>query len=69
MKNIFSIFIQDIRNIIRVPLVGLLLLGLAVLPSLYAWFNLSASWDPYSNTEDVKVAIVNEDIGSGRGIN
>lgn len=64
MKNIFSIFIQDIRNIIRVPLVGLLLLGLAVLPSLYAWFNLSASWDPYSNTEDVKVAIVNEDIGA-----
>ncbi|UOQ48579.1 YhgE/Pip domain-containing protein [Gracilibacillus caseinilyticus] len=72
MKNSWNIFKQDLRNIKRVPLVGLLILGLAILPSLYAWFNLSASWDPYSNTEDVKIAIVNEDAGAeveGESIN
>lgn len=55
---------QDLRNLKRVPLVALLLIGLAILPSLYAWFNLGASWDPYSNTEDIKIAIVNEDMGA-----
>ncbi|ADU32075.1 YhgE/Pip domain-containing protein [Evansella cellulosilytica] len=64
MKNIWGIFKQDIRNIKRVPLVGILLIGLAVLPSFYAWFNISAAWDPYSNTEGIQVAIVNEDKGA-----
>ena len=25
----------------------ILAIGLAVLPSLYAWFNIYANWDPY----------------------
>ncbi|WP_026672635.1 YhgE/Pip domain-containing protein [Alkalihalobacterium bogoriense] len=64
MKNIWSIFKQDLLNIKRVPLVGILLIGLAILPSLYAWFNLGAAWDPYANTQGVAVAVVNEDIGA-----
>ncbi|MBB5174729.1 YhgE/Pip domain-containing protein [Texcoconibacillus texcoconensis] len=64
MSNIWRIFQQDLQNIKRVPLVGVLLIGLAILPALYAWFNLSASWDPYSNTEGVRVAIANEDAGA-----
>jgi putative membrane protein len=64
MRNAWKIFKQDLANIKRVPLVGILLIGLAILPSLYAWFNLSASWDPYSNTQEVKVAVVNEDAGA-----
>ena len=32
------------------------MLGLTVVPSLYAWFNIVASWDPYSNTDQLKVA-------------
>ncbi|WP_066154689.1 YhgE/Pip domain-containing protein [Halalkalibacter krulwichiae] len=64
MRNVWAIFLQDLRNIKRVPLVGLLLIGLAILPSLYAWFNLSAAWDPYSNTQGIQVAVVNEDEGT-----
>lgn len=37
--------------------------GLAVLPSLYAWFNIAGSWDPYGNTGQVKVALANSDEG------
>ena len=46
--------------------------GLAILPSFYAWFNLWAMWDPYSNTGHIKVAVVNEDQGDkirGKKIN
>ncbi|NJP37552.1 YhgE/Pip domain-containing protein [Alkalicoccus luteus] len=64
MKHAKQIMIQDFKNIKRVPLVGILLIGLAVLPALYAWFNLGAAWDPYSNTGDVSIAVVNEDEGA-----
>ena len=64
MKNVWSIFKQDLKNIRRVPFVGILLLGLAVLPALYAWFNLGSAWDPYANTEGIQIAVVNEDEGA-----
>lgn len=64
MKQVREIVKQDLLNLKRVPLVALLLLGLAFLPSLYAWFNIAASWDPYSNTEGIKIAVVNEDVGT-----
>ena len=43
-----------------------------VLPSFYAWFNLDATWDPYGNTKNIKIAVVNEDKGDkvrGKKIN
>lgn len=72
MKKPFEIFIEDIKNIRRVPFVIILLLGLSILPSFYAWFNLSSTWDPYNNTEGIKIAVVNEDKGAkveGKDIN
>lgn len=35
-----------------------------VLPSAYAWVNIKAMWDPYSNTSGIKVAVANEDEGA-----
>lgn len=64
MKHVWSIFKQDLKNIRRVPLIAILLGALCVLPSLYAWFNLSATWDPYANTGGIKIAVVNEDEGT-----
>ena len=64
MKKVFEIIIQDIKNIYRVPSVIILMVGLAILPSFYAWFNISSMWDPYSNTSDIKIAIVNVDQGA-----
>ncbi|WP_239773113.1 YhgE/Pip domain-containing protein [Mammaliicoccus sp. I-M36] len=72
MKKPFEIFIEDIKNIRRVPFVIILLLGLSILPSFYAWFNLSSTWDPYNNTQGIKIAVVNEDKGAkveGKHIN
>jgi putative membrane protein len=64
MRNIWSIFKQDLLNLKRVPLVAILLIGLAILPATYAWFNLGAAWDPYGNTKGIQVALVNEDHGT-----
>ena len=38
-------------------------MGLTIVPSLYAWFNIAASWDPYGNTGNLKVAVANMDAG------
>ncbi|MDU5108058.1 YhgE/Pip domain-containing protein [Clostridium sp.] len=63
MKNIIKIFIRDIKSIIKNWVALIIILGLMILPSLYAWFNIRASWDPYGNTGGIKVAIVNNDKG------
>lgn len=39
----------------------MVLLGIALLPSLYAWFNIAANKDPYGNLNQVKIAVSNED--------
>lgn len=72
MRNVINIFKQDLRNIKRVPLFALMLLAIAVLPALYAWFNLESTWDPYANTKGIQIAVVNEDEGveiEGESIN
>ena len=43
----------------------LLVMGLGVLPSLYAWFNILSNWDPYGSdsTSNIKVAVAYDDTG------
>ena len=60
------------KRVAKTPTVWVILTGLAILPSFYAWFNLWAMWDPYSHTGHIKVAVVNEDKGDkvrGKKIN
>ncbi|MCA0173449.1 YhgE/Pip domain-containing protein [Bacillus sp. RAR_GA_16] len=64
MKNIIRIFLKDWRSIGTNWVAAVLLGGLIILPSLYAWFNIGASWDPYSQTDQLPVGIVNEDKGA-----
>lgn len=64
MKNIITIFKRDIRVILKNPIPLIITLGVTILPSLYAWVNIAASWDPYSNTSTIPIAVVNNDIGT-----
>ncbi|MFC0524823.1 YhgE/Pip family protein [Pontibacillus salicampi] len=64
MKNIWTIFSTDWKNIATNWVAALLIGGLTILPSLYAWFNIEASWDPYSQTDQLPVGVVNEDKGA-----
>ena len=63
MKNIWKIFIGDLKKIQKNAIAWIVILGLSVVPSLYAWFNIAASWDPYGNTGNLKVAVANIDEG------
>lgn len=63
MKNIFKIFSTDIKKLIRNPFALVIAIGLCVLPSLYAWFNIYSNWDPYGNTSNLKIAVATEDVG------
>lgn len=64
MKNSWNIFKTDIQNISKNWVAAILIAGLVFLPSLYAWLNIYASWDPYAKTDQLPVAIVNEDAGA-----
>ena len=63
MRNIIAIFKRDLSRI-RGSVVALIVaVGLVVVPTLYAWFNIAGSWDPYGNTGNLKVAVANSDDG------
>jgi putative membrane protein len=64
MRNSWRIFTRDIKMVSRNWVAAFLIGGLMLLPSLYAWFNIGASWDPYSKTDQLPVGIVNEDNGT-----
>lgn len=64
MKNAFKVYKGDIKSIATNWVAIVIITGLMILPSLYAWFNIKSSWDPYSNTKGIAVAVVNRDNGS-----
>ena len=64
MKNVFKIYKNDLKDIFTNKALLVIVIGLCILPSLYGWFNIKASWDPYGNTGNIAVAVVNEDTGA-----
>ena len=64
MKNIFKIFKRDFKKIFTNSMAIILAVGICILPSLYAWFNIYANWDPYGSTGNMMVAVINEDEGA-----
>lgn len=64
MKRIWIIFFRDLKNIVRNPVAVIVALGIMILPSLYAWFNIAANWDPYGSTKGLNVAVASLDKGA-----
>ena len=63
MKAVWEIFRADLSRAHRSVISMVVVLGLVVLPSFFAWFNISASWDPFANTKNLRIAIANTDKG------
>ena len=63
MKNIFLILKNDLMKIRKNVIAMVVIMGITVIPTLYAWFNISASWDPYGNTGALKLAVASDDKG------
>ena len=71
-NNVLEIIKNDFKSAFSNPIVTIVLIGLIILPSLYALLNIEACWDPYGNTGDVVFAISNLDEGAtfeGKDIN
>lgn len=66
MENIIQIFKDDVRGLGKNFLALVIALGLCVIPSLYAWFNIYSNWDPYANTGNVAIAVASDDTGYTR---
>ncbi|WP_101696600.1 YhgE/Pip domain-containing protein [Clostridium minihomine] len=60
-KNIRKVFIRDWKNIAHNPFAMIIVFGICLIPSLYAWVNIQACWDVYENTGNIPVAVVNND--------
>lgn len=66
MNKILKVFTNDMKKISTNVIAVVIILGLSILPSLYAWFNIFSNWDPYgpSSTGNIKVAVVSDDAGA-----
>ncbi|PKF87562.1 YhgE/Pip domain-containing protein [Bacillus sp. BA3] len=64
MRNIQEIFKDDLKSIYKNFFVCIVVVFLMFIPSIYAWFNIVASWDPYANTEGILVGVANNDKGA-----
>ena len=65
MKNIIKIIASDIKRLSTNVVAMVVIIGLTVIPSLYAWFNILSNWDPYgeSATSNLQVAVASSDQG------
>lgn len=63
MRKAWEIFKRDVLRLLRNPVAMVITIGVCIIPSLYAWYNIEANWDPYGSTEGVKIAVANEDAG------
>ena len=61
MGNVLRVFWRDVKRIAKVPPAWLVVVFLIVRPSIYTWFNVIGFWNPYENTGNMRVCVVNED--------
>lgn len=61
MRNSNKILKRDMNRLRRNMAAILVIVGICLLPSLYAWFNIGANKNPYGNLEGVKIAVTNLD--------
>lgn len=64
MKNILRIFLRDINRLKTNVVAIVVIVGICVIPALYAWFNIAVNWDPYGSTSGIQVAVVSLDEGT-----
>lgn len=63
MGNVWRVFKRDVLRLLKVPPALVVVLALLVLPSVYTWYNVVGFWNPYDNTGNLRVCVVNEDEG------
>lgn len=63
MRHVIAVMRHDIRRATSSVMAIIVLFGLVVIPSLFTWFNVIASWNPFDSTRNLTVAVANTDDG------
>ena len=65
MRNIIRIILSDWKRLSTNVVAVVVIIGLSVIPCLYAWFNILSNWAPYDEaaTSQLSVAVASEDDG------
>lgn len=63
MGNVLRVLKRDVLRLLKVPPALVVVVALLVLPSVYTWYNVAGFWNPYDNTGNLRVCVVNEDAG------
>ena len=58
-----QLFANDFRHLFANAMSCIITIGLIVLPSIFAWYNILACWDVFGNTGNLTVAVANSDEG------
>ena len=63
--GIGRIFLSDFKHMSSNVVAVVVVIGLSVIPCLYAWFNILSNWAPYEKeaTSNLEVAVASEDAG------
>ena len=66
MRNILNIIVHDFRRLTSSVIALVILMGIIVVPCLFAWFNTLSNDDPFKpqSTGRIPVAVVSEDEGT-----
>ena len=66
MKNVLNIIRHDFHRLTSSVVAMVVLMGIIVVPSLFAWFNVMSNWDPFQpeSTGRIPVAVMTEDEGA-----
>ena len=63
MRNVWRLFVCDMKRLFSNIITVIIALGLILLPSIFAWYNILACWDVFNNTGNLSVAVANSDEG------
>ena len=63
MSKIREILHHDLRSARKNVITMIVLFGLTVVPLVFTVFNVLASWNPFDNTDELKIAVSSEDEG------
>lgn len=64
MRTIFQIFKNDLKSLSKSVAAIIVVIGIIIIPGIYAWLNIDSNWSPYDNTGSIPIAVVNKDQGA-----
>lgn len=63
VSNLWRILKCDFKSLFANAMSVIIAVGLVVMPSIFAWYNIIACWNVFDNTGNLTVAVANVDAG------